>query len=238
MNVKNALILGANGSIGEALVKEIRNRFPSCHITGTFRGSRPSAPCDESVKLDVGDEASWEEFANFLGKSDKEFELIISAVGMLENSTINPEKSLKDISLKSMEEVFKVNCFHAPMLAKLIKTHLGVEVESRLVFLSAMVGSIEDNKMGGWYSYRASKTALNMFVRNISIELARRFKNHRVFAIHPGTTETSLSKGHLSSVKHKIWRPEETANHVLDQALQSSYETGSFINWDGERLAW
>ena len=108
-----------------------------------------------------------------------------------------------------------------------------------LLALSAMVGSIDENEIGGWYGYRASKAALNMMVKTISIELKRSGFKTQVGAIHPGTTHTALSEKFIGTVRHKVWKPLESAENILKviDGL-SPHETGFFKNWDGRTIAW
>ena len=135
---------------------------------------------------------------------------IIIATGILQTDLIKPEKSIAGVDLATLQKVFQINVFGPTLLVKkllpLIKKSKGVKI----VFLSARVGSIADNRLGGWHSYRSSKSALNMMISNLSIELQRISKNHIVIGIHPGTVKSQLSEPFLKNVKHNIFSPRES----------------------------
>lgn len=241
-DLKNIFILGANGSIGFELVCALRTRHPNSRIFGSFNQSRELSKLenimDGVVQLDVRREESWLHIREYLKELGVEFDLVISTIGTLEGAGKIPEKSLKDINLKQLESVFSINAFHSVFTGKEFKNYLNRSNPSKLVFLSAMVGSIGENDIGGWYSYRASKTALNMFVKNMSIEFNRLSPDIKVLAIHPGTTDTPFSNKYLKGVKHKVWTASETANHILNVIDDSSLSSGSFVNWDNRIIEW
>lgn len=233
---KNIMIIGGTSDIGRSLISKLGQNN---NIYTTYNCSSINAlNIKSSFKLDILNHQSWEDISKWLESINIKFDLVISCVGTLSGENPRPEKSLKDISLDQLKEVFSINSFYAPMLAKSLKKYLSKEDSMRFVFLSAMVGSINENSLGGWYSYRASKTALNMFVKNIAIELKRLKFKGKVLSVHPGTTKTKLSKDHLSGVKHKIWTPDETAQNILKVIYETNLETGSFLNWDGRRIDW
>lgn len=157
---------------------------------------------------------------------------------MLEGESFGPEKSLRDINIDNLTQVFQVNSFVTPLWAKYLKKKFSKESPSIFATLSAMVGSIEENEIGGWYGYRASKTALNMFVKTISIEFERSRLKTSVVAIHPGTTKTELSQNFLKGIKHKVWEPKGAAQNILNVLEKCPEEgTGLFKNWDGRTIA-
>jgi len=235
-------VLGANGSIGRELVKKLRQQYPSAKIYGSYNSSSNIKELKDStqglVQIDVTQEASWRNLRLYLKDLNIKFDLILSTVGTLEANSKGPEKSLRDINLTQLEDVFKINTFHSVLFAKEIKNYISDSENAKMIFLSAMVGSIAENDIGGWYSYRASKTALNMFIKGISIELSRKKLPIKVFAVHPGTTDTKLSEKFLQGVKHKIWKPSESAKNILDIIEEVNFESGSFFNWDGRRIEW
>ena len=133
--------------------------------------------------------------------------------------------------------LFKVNAVGFPLLAKHLKGKLEKDGSTKIIAISAKVGSIDDNELGGWYGYRASKTALNMFVRNTAIELKRNNYDSSVYAINSGTTATDLSSGYLKNTKLKVHTTQETAANVLSVVNGLSHEdSGNFYSWDGTRL--
>ncbi len=237
---EHALILGA-GAIGSALAREIHRINPGCRI---FATKRVFSPCPENLpesarvlELDPRSERSWSYFAQALKEETSKLDLIVCAFGVLHNENVRPEKKLEDITLEGLTESFTVNAFAPVLAAKNLLPFLSRDRTSVFAFLSARLGSISDDHLGGWHSYRASKAALNMFVKNIALE----FKNRRLktvaLAIHPGTTDSKLSRPYLSGTGLKVWTPEETAGHLVEviEAADPKH-TGHFENWDGSEL--
>lgn len=238
-NAKEVLILG-NGGIGKSLGKEIKRLNPTSNIHITSRRIKSNNDSIQTHLLDPLKESSWQKFILELKEETERLDLVISTYGVLHNPEgLKPEKSLKEISMDKMIESFSINAFTAPLIAKNLQSFLSSKEESVLAFLSAKVGSLSDNKLGGWYSYRASKAALNMFMKTISIEYSRRKMNTKVLSIHPGTTLTKLSEPYLSGSSLKLWSPEDTAMHIIETIESSShFDSGSFLNWDGSELPW
>lgn len=228
------------------LAEEITQSNPNCRIICTYRnpdkynGLKKLSEKNSKIEawqLDPLDESKLDLF--FKSIEMKKIDLLVNSIGILDSGEKGPEKSLRDISVETMNNVFRVNSFISPLLAKYSKSYFSKQEPSVFCALSAMVGSIQDNKLGGWYSYRASKTALNMFIKTIAIEFERYNLETRVLAIHPGTTETDLSRNYLKSVKHKIWTANESARHIIDTIEKSSTEgTGLFKNWNNEEIPW
>lgn len=246
--VQNALVVGAGHGIGLALVKQLLKHSTAC--VHAFYSSEPRAFELLELKQEFFervvchqvswvDESSLEKAFTFLSQKRLKFDFVINAVGVLHTEKFGPEKSLRELNLESLTESFQVNAFLTPILAKYLRPCLDRKKTFLFAALSAMVGSIEDNSSGGWYSYRASKTALNMFIKNISLEFRRSFPSSIVLAIHPGTTHTPLSKPFSGNVKHQIWEPSETASHLFNVFEGKSLEqTGCFYNWDGTQIPW
>lgn len=238
----NIFILGANGEIGLEIAKKLKTQNPDSLLYVSYHSDNNLPELKKisegQVKVDITSQESWDDLEIYLNGLNIKFDYVLSAVGTLAASFKSPEKSLRDISLKQVSDVFCINSTHSVMLAKVFRRILSSSVDSKMVFLSAMVGSIQENDMGGWYSYRASKTALNMFVKNISIEYKRMGLDIKVYSIHPGTTDTRLSNKYLGGIKHTIWSAKESAAHILDTVDEAGYETGSFFNWDGRRIEW
>ena len=118
------------------------------------------------------------------------------------------------MDLVTLQKVFQVNVFGPTLLVKKLLPLIKKSNEVKIIFLSARVGSIADNKLGGWHSYRSSKSALNMMISNLSIELQRINKNHIVIGIHPGTVKSELSKPFLNNVKHNIFSPRDSVEQM------------------------
>lgn len=234
----SVLILGGGSQIAQSLVRVMEQRFekPSFYLLG--RKEQGSSQMTQYMKLNIFDESSWRQVFEDLYKQCQSFDYVISCLGTLATRSQGPEKSLKDINLDNIQETFVVNTFSAAMLAKYFEPFYSLKREMVLMYLSAKVGSISDNRLGGWYSYRSSKAALNMLVKNMAIEFERRKKKVKVLAVHPGTTKTSLSEKYLKNISHRVWTSDETAEHLCDILLNSSHKSGSFLNWDQSLLEW
>jgi NAD(P)-dependent dehydrogenase (short-subunit alcohol dehydrogenase family) len=222
-----ALIIGASGGIGDAMVNNLRNE-PNCALVkGLHRTTNPP--------IDFKDEASIANAANALANGER-FNLIIVATGLLHSENVMPEKKLGDLNFDQLGEVFQVNTF-GPALA--IRHFAPLLDPTRSVFavLSAKVGSISDNRLGGWYSYRASKAALNMLVKTAAIEIKRSNPQAVLAALHPGTVNTKLSKPFKGETLGRS--ANEAANDMLKTLDQLTPEkSGGFFAYDGQELPW
>lgn len=222
-----ACVIGASGAIGSAFVDQLQQNPDCAKLVTLHRNSTPA--------LDLSDEASIEAAANSINPQEP-FHLIILATGILHQDDLMPEKKLGDIHVAQMQTVFMVNTFGPAVVLKHFSRLLD---KQRGVFavLSAKVGSIEDNRLGGWYSYRASKAALNMVIKTAAIELKRTQPNTVLVALHPGTVSSRLSKPFRGG---EIGRPAQQAAqemlHVIDQL--SPEESANFMSYNGERLPW
>ena len=152
---------------------------------------------------------------------------------------MKPEKSLRDIDGQQFMRSFQVNALVTAIIARDFLPLLRHPGPSCLATLSAKVGSIADNQLGGWYAYRASKAALNMIIKNASLEYQRRSSKARVLAIHPGTTITELSKPYIARTKLKLHSTDETASNILSVIDgRPLSDSGLFLSWDGSTLPW
>lgn len=165
--------------------------------------------------------------------------------GILHNSKFLPEKKIEQFSADTFQQVMHVNAVVPGLWLQQLITLIKHPLPCVLVVFSARVGSISDNRAGGWYSYRASKAALNMFVKTAAIEYARRAKNVKLIVFHPGTTDTKLSQPFQSNVApEKLFTPEFVATQLLSLikplALQNhvSDHQASFIDWQGKKIDW
>ncbi len=222
-----ALIIGSSGTIGSAFL-ELLQADPRCgQAIGIHRHSSPA--------INYADESSIGIAAEALASSGP-FHLIINAIGVLHTDAWSPEKKLADLCFDQLEAIFKINAFGpAVTLAKF--SALLAKDNAIMAVISAKVGSIEDNRLGGWYSYRASKAALNMLLKTTAIELRRTQPNTKLIALHPGTVNSRLSKPFKGE---QIGRPAIDAASdmlaVLNQLPQS--ESGSFYSYSAEKLPW
>ncbi len=236
---RSALVIGGGHGLGLGLVEAIKNRYSDIEIFVTYRDEAKAGKLllldVNATKLDPLNEFEIVEFC----KCHEKFDLVINSVGFLHDSETKPEKSLRDINSADLLKNFSINSIVTPLWAKHLKSKFSKKEVSVFATLSAMVGSIGENELGGWYGYRASKAALNMFIKTIAIEFRQSRLKTSVIAIHPGTTHTELSEPFSKNIKHKIWGPVEAANNILN-TLEGCLEEGSglFKNWDGRRIEW
>ena len=179
-----ALVIGSSGAIGQAFL-ELLSTHPSCErAIGINRNSKISINYFEPDSIELAAQKL---------SSEGPFQLIIHTIGALHTNQFMPEKKLDDLDSNYMMELMKINAI-GPALSIRYFSKLLDPKHSIMVTLSAKVGSIEDNRLGGWYSYRSSKAALNMLIKTASIELSRTQPNTALIALHPGTVNSNLSK--------------------------------------------
>ncbi|MGA1287270.1 MAG: SDR family oxidoreductase [Rubrivivax sp.] len=222
-----ALVIGASGAIGSAFVAHLR---ADARCAAVHALSRQTVP-----PLDLTQDASIEAAAARL-RPNGPMHLVVLATGVLHTATARPEKRLADLSTASMEEVFRINTFGPALVLRHFAPLLARE-RSLMALLSAKVGSIGDNRLGGWYSYRASKAALNMMVRTAAIEMRRTHPGAVLAALHPGTVASALSRPFRGDA---IGRTPEQATAQMLAALDglTSDDSGCFVAYDGQRLPW
>lgn len=195
-------------------------------------------------ELNLTDEQGIQRLAQALAAESVALDWINCASGVLHDKTGNvakvPERRLADVEVQTLHDHFAVNSIGPLLIAKHFSPLLPRSDRAVFSALSARVGSIEDNRLGGWYSYRASKAALNMLVRNLSIELARRHRGLICVALHPGTVDTGLSRPFQANVPDgKLFDATQAASHLI-QVLDglSDDDTGRFFAWDGQPIPW
>ena len=231
----NIVIIGASGGIGEAFVRLLEQDES---VSKIYAFSRSDASFDHAKvvtgKIDIIDESSIEDASSQIEGS---LHMVVVTTGFLSDETIQPEKSLRDMNIDTMRRVFEVNSFGPALVMKHFVKHLPRNEKSVMAAISARVGSISDNQIGGWHAYRASKSALNMFIKNTSIEVARKYSMATVIGLHPGTVDTDLSKPFQGNVKHDIFTPEQSAGYLLEVLKNASPEdTGKVFAYDGEEI--
>ncbi len=235
---KQALIFGMNGAISGALAKNLAERYV---ITGIGReiASAKQACFHKQLVTDYS-EPSLSELSRSLIEQQLTFNLIINTIGILHTDNLKPEKRLDSLSRQSLDQYFHVNTIIPGLLLKHFHSLLPKQTSSVFAHLSAKVGSIGDNRLGGWYGYRASKAALNMLVKTAAIEIARSYKHTAIVVIHPGTTIGPLSAPYTTNTPHdKLYTADVTAKRitrVIDNL--SASDTGCFFDWSGETLPW
>lgn len=243
----NVLIQGASRGIGLGLVKALVQDEAGFHIIATCREpehaeSLNALACDRlSVRpLDVTVPDRIAALASDLKQQGTRLSLVINAAGVLHGEGFGPEKKLEDLDAAALEQVFAVNTFGPALLLKALRPLMARDGKAVFAAISARVGSIGDNRLGGWYAYRASKAALNQIIRTAGIEFGRRNKNAIVAALHPGTTDTGLSAPFQANVaEEKLFSVDRTCGYLLDVIDGLSTEdSGGFFAWDGQRIEW
>jgi len=224
-----ALVIGASGGIGRALVACL-DADPGCEQIASLSRSGENG-------IDITDETLVANAAARLSQRYGHFDLVFNATGALMIGCIGPEKNIRAIDAAVMARQFAVNAIGPALLLKHFSPLLPRDRRSIFASLSARVGSIGDNKLGGWISYRASKAAQNQIVRTAAIELSRSHPHSVVVALHPGTVETSLSEPFAKA--HVRMTPEESASSMLrtlDGLLPA--DSGGFYAYDASRIEW
>jgi NAD(P)-dependent dehydrogenase (short-subunit alcohol dehydrogenase family) len=217
-----ALVVGSSGGIGAALVTALARQGEVVGLSRSGDG------------LEVTDEAS---VAAALGGLEPGFDLVVVATGALVIGGVGPEKTLRAVTAEGLAAQFAVNAIGPALVMKHALRLLPRDRVARLAVLSARVGSIGDNGLGGWYGYRAAKAALNQLMRTASIE-ARRTHPQSVFvSLHPGTVETGLAPALRAG--HPAVAPDVAAGHLLAvlEGLGPD-ESGGFYDWKGEVVPW
>lgn len=218
-----ALVIGSSGGIGAALMDELQAR--GARVTGLSR---------RKGGLDVTDEASvMAAFADLTGA----FDLIIVATGALISTRDRPEKGLREVTAEELAAQYRINAIGPMLLLKHALPLLPRDRRAVFAAMSARVGSIGDNALGGWHSYRASKTGLNQLLHGAAIELARTHKQAIVAALHPGTVATPFTKAYAQS--HDRVAPKVAAKNLLNviDGLSLS-QSGGFFDYAGQEIPW
>lgn len=237
----NILVVGANGAIGQAVIEAFCEQYSSAVVYAVSRSHYTGAKRKQvvPVQLDTVNEPAITNWLSACKAKGTAFTHAVIATGVLHDDKVTPEKRLEDVSAEAMQHYFQVNTIGPSLWVKLLVGHLA-QGGSTVSVLSARVGSISDNRLGGWYGYRASKAALNMFVKTASVEYARRAKHTSLICYHPGTVDSSLSKPFQRNVKpEKLFTPAYTAAQllaVIEQANTS--ESPYFIDWAGKSIPW
>ena len=232
---KRIAIIGASGGLGKAFVDEY---LLNQDIEKIYAFSRSGTNFDdekiENLFIDVEDENSIEKAANLI---DGYIDELIIASGILHDGDLQPEKALKDLNSANFHKIFAVNTIGPAIVAKFFIDKFDRKERGVFAVMSARVGSIGDNYLGGWYAYRASKAALNMLLKNISIEAKRKFPELIVAGLHPGTVDSQLSKPFQKNVSKKIFTANESAGKLIKmlESLDPS-DSGNVFDYDGIKI--
>jgi NAD(P)-dependent dehydrogenase (short-subunit alcohol dehydrogenase family) len=233
-----ALIAGGSGGIGRALVEAMCQRPGVTEVLATYHRTSPPLQ-DAKLSWHCLDLKQEEQIAMLLGSIDR-IDYVINAAGMLHRDRHMPEKALRQLDPSFFMDSIAVNTLPTLLLAKHSQRPLGAAEQPVFASISARVGSIVENRMGGWYSYRSSKAALNMALKTLSLEWGRSLPHCTVAALHPGTNDTSLSAPFQKAVPtHKLFPTQRGAQQLLKviDGL-SPDQSGRFWSWDGTELPW
>jgi len=223
-----AVVIGATGGIGAAIVSHLEAAGRHDRVVGLSRSSEPA--------IDLFDEATIAAAAAAVSAIDMP-DLVIDATGILSDATMQPEKAIRALDPAVMARSFAINAIGPALLMKHFLPLLPRERRSVFATLSAKVGSISDNRLGGWYSYRASKSALNQLVATASIELRRTHAQAICVAIHPGTVATTLSQPFAKSGLEVLTPARAAAEIVEGLKTLTVDDSGGFFDRHGARIA-
>jgi NAD(P)-dependent dehydrogenase (short-subunit alcohol dehydrogenase family) len=245
-----ACVVGASGGIGLEFVRQladdpqVRRVWAGCREPASADGLAEVAAAHGTVRilpLDITSEPSLEAAARAIADEGEPLAMVINCAGLLHRQQgMQPERRLADVRADWLMESFAVNGAGPLLLAKHLEPLLSRRERAVFASLSARVGSIGDNRLGGWYAYRGAKAAQNMFIRTLSIELARRARGVVCVALHPGTTETELSRPFRGGVPAaKLFSPQRAARQLL-QVIDGlgTADSGGFFAWDGAPVPW
>ncbi|HEY9770373.1 MAG TPA: SDR family NAD(P)-dependent oxidoreductase [Coleofasciculaceae cyanobacterium] len=250
INPANALIVGASQGIGLGFVRALLQQDNVKSIYATYRSQdtagelfdleRQYSDRLKCLQVDITAESEIAAAIKQIQESVEQLHLAIYCVGVLHDRNLSPEKSLRQIDADKLIYSFQVNSIGAVLLAKHLMPLFNKRDRNILACISAKVGSIGDNRLGGWYGYRASKAALNMFLKTTAIEYSRRCPQTIVVALHPGTTDTRLSQPFQKNVPSAKLFPVEHTVSLLSKVIAGLEikDSGQFFSWDGTQLPW
>ena len=225
-----SVVVGGTGGIGAALVAQLQRDGQYAQVLALSRRSTPA--------VDVLDEASIAALAAHITETGQPLRLVIIASGVLQGPGMQPEKSLASLDAAAAARSFAVNALGPALLLKHLLPLLPKQGRAVCAALSARVGSIGDNHLGGWYAYRASKAALNQLVHTAAIELRRQRPQALCVVLHPGTVDTGLSAP-FAKTGLEVRSPQEAAVQLLQvlDGLEPRH-SGGFFDWRGEPVPW
>ena len=236
--MKNVAIIGSSGAIGRAFLDAY---IADKNISNIYSISRTEVKSNDKriihINIDVTDEVSVKAAASKI--EENRLDRLIVATGVLHTKSFGPEKSIKDIKIENFVKIFSVNTFGPALIGKYFLPLMKKDQKSIVAFLSARVGSISENKLGGWYAYRASKSALNQIIKNFSIEAKRTNSSGIIIGLQPGTVKSKLSEPFQKNVKKgKLFLPEDSVDSlikVIENVMQN--DSGKIFDWEGEEIA-
>ena len=238
------LIIGANSDIAKALALQVVDDDKSHLIVVSRDISFYKQAVFEKCQIIAVDDYQESTISLVVEDIERNNQTAISEVflchGLLHNAHITPEKRLQEFSEHAFLEVMKANAMTPILWLKHLLPLLKSKIECKVVIFTARVGSISDNEIGGWYSYRTSKAAANMLIKSAAIEFKRSAKNIKLISFHPGTTDTPLSKPFQKNVPaHKLFTSEFVASQLLQIVKKTDIDgEASFLDWQGKSIPW
>ena len=235
--MQNVAIIGTTGSIGKAFLEYYLSDDNTDKVYSISR-SRNGIEDRKIIDLNLNftDKNDYHTLSSSIPKDS--LDRVIIASGVLHDGDLQPEKTISSLDLDNFQKVFNVNTFAPALLLKVFFPLIKRNSDALIGVLSARVGSISDNRIGGWYAYRASKAALNMIIKTAAIELERRDKTAKIIGLHPGTVDTNLSKPFQGGTpEEKIFTPEQSIDY-LTKVIDSStpQDTGKIFDWQGKEI--
>ncbi|WP_297508536.1 SDR family NAD(P)-dependent oxidoreductase [uncultured Caulobacter sp.] len=240
MTSRVAVVVGASGGLGRALLTRLAAEPGRAFVVGVGRrrpADWPSAPRTPFIEADLLDETALAALAETLSGMGV-VDLILIATGLLHEDGVTPEKTMRAIGAETLCRLFEVNAILPSLVAKHLAPLLPRDEASVLAALSARVGSIGDNRLGGWHAYRASKAALNMIFRCQALELRRERPRAVCVVLHPGTVATALSAPFAKSSRAMISADDAAERLLKVLARLEPADSGEFFAYDGERIPW
>tara|TARA_Y100001968_G_C19411734_1_gene746685 strand:- start:1267 stop:1986 length:720 start_codon:yes stop_codon:yes gene_type:complete len=230
-----ALIIGP-GDIGNCISESLKTLSPNLDVVVCGRNHDNK----NDIYLDLENDDSFTSFENQISLLRKPLRLVINTSGFLHSNLIKPEKRLSHLNRSKIIKNFSINAIAPILIAKSIEKFIRPDLPFSFASLSARVGSIADNRLGGWYSYRASKAAQNQFLKTLSIEWSRKFPYSIVTILHPGTCDTKLSKPFQSAVpRDKLFTPFQSSEYLINIiSTQKPSDSGKFLAWDQSIIPW
>lgn len=244
------LLAGASGGVGAALAGLLLQRQPQLRLVALARRATASVALAEldarhpgqlqRIDIDLADVTAIDALPQRLPDDITVLDGVINASGLLHDAQLQPEKSLQQLDAAALQRSFAINAFAPILLLRALLPRLRHREPCVIASLSARVGSIGDNRLGGWYAYRAAKAAQNQLLRSFAIELRRINPQATCVLLHPGTVETPLSAPfHARVDPATLQSPQQSAGHLLEVLQGCTPEhSGQFFAWDGSRIPW
>jgi NAD(P)-dependent dehydrogenase (short-subunit alcohol dehydrogenase family) len=236
------LLFGGTGGIGQALMAALVDHYPNVHVVAPIRptATLPQVTLSNTQTIRTIHWDSPDALGDCLApEATAPFDMCLCAIGGLHQNGQGPEKKLAHITPEYFQWATHCNTVLPAMVIKHCAHLMAKQTPSVMGILSARVGSIGDNRLGGWYSYRAAKAALNMIIKSAAIEMKRYNKNLSIVGIHPGTVDTALSAPFQSHVAPKsLFSPQQSATYILNNIVHSvgPEQSGQVFAWDGQRV--